>query len=289
MNIELPIENALDRFVPSFDTVVHWFNTPKEEARLFFLELVKDNNQLTDKEKIALIYNSRKAIREFGNCKSIYENAINIFRNNNQNITCEEIDGNTIDVDWLELFFDKAKLVNNKDLQIIWSNILANKMEKPDSINPSLIHTLSIISTEQANFFCNISRFCFEERKSDIVHPLIFIKTNKKAYENSGITDQKLRELHRLGLIEYNPEKEFVFENKKTIVKGNFQIDIYGDENDRNIIKAGNVFFTQDGLDLYSIVGSDVKKYRNDILDFTVERLIHRKCKVYINGKAIIF
>ncbi len=277
------LEKAVDKLVPSTENIFEWFSKPKEDARDYFVEMVKNNEDLTDDAKIALIYQSRKAVKELANCKSIYNEAINMFRvgTNKENT---EIN---IETDWLNTFFDKAKLISNKDMQVIWSKILSEKMDNPDKVNLSLILTLSIISTKQANFFCNMSRFCYKDYNNEIIHPLIFISTNRKAYKSSGITDGDLRELHRLGLIEYCYDREFAFENIFMFVAGNKQVTVYGDKENENKIKAGNVVFTDDGMTLYSILDSDIKRYRSDILDFTVRKFLNRNCQVFINGKSI--
>lgn len=269
-------KNLFDKLVPISENLVKWFSLPKEDARQYLIEAIKNTDSLSSQETVALIYNSRKLVKEYANCRTIFEDARQKFEKN--------ADINKIDVDWIDIFFDKAKLVNKKDMQIIWSCILAQEVNTPGSINPSLLHALSIMTYNQAKFFCNIARFCFKSYKKDTINPLIFYSTNVVAYNDSGIYDKNLRELHRLGLIEYNPDSEFIFHNKVVFVKGTKLITIYGDPKNDNKIKAGNVIFTNDGQALYSIVDEEYKKYRHQILDFTVEKFIHRGCTVTING-----
>lgn len=269
-------ENLSDKIIPSTDSLMKLLIQPKEDARQYLIEMIKKSDNLSPLEVTSLIYRSKKLVREYANCKKIFENAKQNFEKNS--------DLSKVDIDWLELFFDKAKLINKKDMQIIWGKILSHEVNSPGNINPSLLHALSLMTYKQAEFFCNISRFCFASFKSDTINPLIFYSTNVEAYNNSRINDKQLRELHRLGLIEYDPRSEFVFFNKAIFTKGTKVITVYGDPNNNNIIKAGNVIFTSDGQALYSIVDEEYKKYRHQILDFTVEKFIHRKCTVTING-----
>ena len=172
-------------------------------------------------------------------------------------------------------------------MQLIWAKLLAEEANNPGSINPSLLHTMSIIRYEQAQFFCNISRFALREFKKNDAHLLLFVSTNRKAYANSKITPSKLKDLERLGLIECEFEKEHIFEKKKILATGNKVLTIYGDPKYDNKIKAGNVNFTYDGQRLYSIIDHNYKKYRSDILEFIIAKLKIRNCTVIVNESKI--
>lgn len=273
------LEHIPEKIIPSTDNIINWFNQPKEDARQYLIDAIKNADNLSPQESSSLIFNSRKLVKEYANCKTIFEEAKNKFE--------KSADVSKLDTDWTAMFFDKAKLVSKEDMQIIWSNILAQEVNTPGCINPSLLHTLSIMTYKQAEFFCNIARFCFKSYKSDTVNPLIFYSTNVVAYKDSDIDDKKLRELHRLGLIEYSPQSEFIFDNKVVFTTGTKVITVYGDPNNQNKIKAGNVIFTNDGQTLYSIIDNDYKKYRHDIMDFTVEKFLNRGCAVNINGNYV--
>lgn len=273
------LEHVSEKIIPDTNNIINWFSQPKEDARQYLIDTIKDNEFLSPQEASALIFNSRKLVREYANCKSIFEGARKKFEKN-ANI-------NQVDSDWSAVFFDKARLVNKKEMQIIWSNILAQEVNAPGCINPSLLHTLSVMTYNQAEFFCNITRFCLKSYKTDTINPLIFYSTNVIAYNSSGIDDKKLRELHHLGLIEYSPQSEFIFDKKAIFTTGTKVITIYGDPKNQSKIKAGNVIFTSDGQTLYSIVDGNYKKYRQDILDFTIKKFLNRGCSVNINGNDI--
>lgn len=101
-----------------------------------------------------------------------------------------------VEEDWFAFFFDKVKIVTNEAVLNMWSRILAGEVNKPGSFSRSLLHTLSIMSSAQAELFCNISRFCmYEYKNEDVVIPLIFIASNVEAYEDSRITEEGLFEL----------------------------------------------------------------------------------------------
>lgn len=192
-----------------------------------------------------------------------------------------------ISEDWFDFFFEKAKLVSNEEMKLIWSKVLAEEANYPGKIKPSLLHALSIMTYEQAQFFCNISRFALRAYKKDDVDLLIFVSTNRKAYLDSNITPKKLKEIERLGLVDCDFDNEYIFKNKIKFIAGNNLLTVYGDPNNDNKIKAGNIDFTNDGKALYDIIDNSNKRYRSDILDFTISKFKSRNCKVLLNNKEI--
>lgn len=232
-----------------------------------------------NEDTIAFLAGYKKMIKEYKNCKNAAENAKKYLK--------ENANPNDIKEDWLNLYFDKVRLVADEQVQDIWSRILAEEANKPGYITPSLLHTLSIMSKEQAMFFSNISRFCMREYEGEKIHPLIFISANIESYKKSNIDRKRLKELERLGLIDCEFIEEYIFFKKKVFVHGNHVITVYGDPNNDNKIKAGNVIFTEDGNKLYSIISDTLVKYREDIFEFTLEKFKVRNCKVFVNGKEV--
>ncbi len=198
-----------------------------------------------------------------------------------------------IEDDWLEFFFDKARLISNPDMQLIWAKLLAEEANHPGKISFSLLHTLSIMRYEDAELFCSISRFALRTFGKEEVNLLLFISTNRKAYEDTGITPSQLKELERLGLIECDFKTEYVFKNeenpvtKKVFVSGRQKLVVYGDPSNDNKIKAGNVEFTTNGRALYDIIDPDYKRYRSGIFHFTIKKFKSRNCRVFVNEKEI--
>ena len=239
------------------------------------VDKVVEGKQVSENE-IAVVSNYKRIVKEYKNCKNAVENAKKYLR--------EGAESKNVSGDWLDFYFDKVRLISDEVVQDIWSRILAEEVNKQGTISLSLLHSLSIMSKEQATIFSNIARFCMREYKGEKIHPLIFLSTNVDAYENSGITHKNLRQLERLGLIDYN-KKEYVFKRKKILVSGNHVITVYGDPDKKNKIKAGNVIFTDDGMTLYSIVSDTLIKNRLNIMEFTAAKFKARNCRVLINGK----
>lgn len=194
----------------------------------------------------------------------------------------------TYDFDWFIRFFDYASNISNEEMQKLWAKVLAGEVQKPNSTSITLLHTLSMMRQEQALSFCNVSRFALMDGKENYAHPLLFISSNRKAYEKEGITPSVLKELERFGLLECNFSNEYVFWNKKVFKTGNRIITVYGDSSNQKKIKAGNVKFTKDGQLLYSALDEEAKSYHSDILDFTITKFHGRNCQIIINDREIL-
>ena len=188
--------------------------------------------------------------------------------------------------DWFVKFYDYASCISNEEMQALWASILAREVAEPGNISLSLLNALSLMSKSQAQSFCNISRFALRDVDFSPIL-LLFVSTNREAYKNSGITPESLKELERLGLIDCDFNKEFVFFTKKVLRTGNRIITVFGDPNNRKRIKAGNAVFTKDGEALYAVIDDTYKQYRSDLLDFTVVRFKNRNCQVMINEREV--
>lgn len=236
-----------------------------------------DYDELT---KVAFVSGYKRMVKEYKNCAKTAQLAAQHISNNSK--------PQDVDQDWFAFFFDKVRLVSNESVQEMWAQILANEVNQPGTYQRALLHILSIMSTSQAQLFCNLSRFCmYEYKKEDCVHPLLFVSKNVKAYEKSKVFVSGLLELENLGLIQCDFKDEFVFQKKKVFRYGNKILEVYGDPANGDKIYAGNVCFTKNGLALFGIVSDAFKQYRVDILDFTIARFQLRNCTVYLNNKKV--
>lgn len=257
-------------------------NTEKSElAKLRAGKFVEVLNQLYDTGKISMMeyYKCSNFLKIAKLADKILEKEEHFHTNDNY----EEYN-----FDWFLKFYEHSGYISNEKVQKLWAAVLANEIENPNSTSLSLLHSLSIMSHEQAKFFCNISRFALLDYKDNFPHLLIFVSSNRATYMNSKITPEALRELERLGLVECDFEHEYIFKKKKMFKTGNNIITVCGDPDNDNKIKAGNVNFTRDGKLLYSIIDDKFKRYRSDILDFTIEKFKLRNCSIAINDRKII-
>ena len=231
--------------------------------------------------KMAFLSSYKKTMKEFKNCTEVVRKARQFVEEGAKPQEAEE--------DWFAFFFDKVRLVSDEGLQNIWGKILAGEVNSPGKFQRSLLHTLSIMSTSQAELFCSLAKFCMYEYKgkTDDIHPLIFMSTNEKLYADLKIHTHELLGLENLGLIQCDFKDEYVFHKKKYLRYGNHLLEIYGDPDNADKINAGNVRFTLDGRMLFDIVDDSCKRYHADILDFIISKFQRRNCKVILDGGLI--
>ena len=224
------------------------------------------NPEIDLETKLTFLSTYKRLIKEHRRCTKTVDLASTMISNDARPEEVRE--------DWFDFFFDKVRLVSDDNFINMWSQILAGEVNQPGRFSRALLHSLSVMSTEQAKLFCSITQFSMREYKNEEhIHPFIFIASNHETYKTHQITAEGLRELENLGLILCDFKDEFIFERKKVFRSGNKIIEIRGNPDNANRINAGNVCFTKDGIALLDIVGETFKQYQSDYLNFIVKKV----------------
>lgn len=247
----------------------------KAEKNIELRNHIIENSDLNDIQKLQLSALIGSSLNKFQRKMEILGIAID-------NID-KDVDPDNIDSDWLVDFFEKASLITDKDIQIIWGKLLANATADKNLCSKTLLNSLFLMGNEEIVNFRNLTQFCISEMSKNygsdkiLSYPILYYSSNVDEYETHGLSRLKLNKLASLGLIELNFEKEFVFKRKKIrLIYNNKVIELHA--NDK--VKIGNVTFTYDGFLLYDMTE---KIYNNRILDMNVEIWKRRGYKVYIN------
>ena len=244
------------------------------------IDRVVDCDSLSIEDKIIFLTQFKKIKKQFANSKVIVDLA--------ERYINKDADPSKVSDDWYTFFFERAKNTTDTQTRVILANILKSEINVPDSVSRSLIHTISIITKEQLDFFCNIARFFWDEwvdGKTTITHPFIYISKSPYAYKDSNITWKNLKELELLGLVICDPTVGFALEGKRQFRKGQLLISVTAPMTS-NRIPTGNVILTNDGQTLYNLLGSEEegaarKEYREDIEGFIKSTLIESGCSVF--------
>lgn len=249
----------------------------KAEKNIELRNHIIENSGLNDIQKLQLSALIGSNLKKFQKKMEILGIAIDNMDN--------DVDPDNIDTDWLVDFFEKASLITNKDIQIVWGKLLANAASNKNLCSKTLLNSMFLMGNEEIINFRNLSQFCMSEMskkyESDKIfsYPILYYSSNVDEYETHRITRLKLNKLASLGLIELNFEKEFVFKTKTVrLIYNNKVIELHA--NDK--AKIGNVTFTYDGFLLYDMTE---KIYNNRILDMNIEIWKRRGYKVSINSK----
>lgn len=243
------LSNVAVKLLDMIEKSVGWVITPKGTQRDFIegLEIYKKGIEADDNlspiEKGAQISTVRKNLREYINQGCIVASAIpHLDHSSNPD---------KIDPDWLSHFFDYAKNISNKDMQLIWGKLLACKANGKNDISKKLIQVFSYIENEDIDIFCKMCAMTFESKDRErSKYPFIYITKHPSYYNKHGIRRYHLASLDNLGLIEYDIQNGFVLPKDVPLLQyGSVLVRL--DSTDR--INNGNVRFTKAGSVLFEI------------------------------------
>lgn len=185
------------------------------------------------------------------------------------------------DFDWFIRFYDYSSIVSNEMIQEIWAKILVEEVLSPGQIRFSLLFALHMMDSSLAMLFNSLSKFTFLD-DHDIPNLMVYLTKNRSFYQEivSDLVPKRLSDLERIGLIHSNYKEEFVFMNRKNLRVGNNEIRIYGDPDNGNKIKAGNIVYTHDGSVLYSIIHGRKNTVNKEVMEYTIRKLQIRNCTI---------
>lgn len=173
-----------------------------------------------------------------------------------------------IEQDWIVRFFDNAKLISDKEMQIIWSRILAGETNNPGTFSKRTLSIISELDKQDAVMFTNICKFLFIIGDTSIV---VFDYENE-IYNKHGINFATLTQLDAAGLIHLNTVAGYV---RKKLPK-EFLVSYYGKtikiifpKDQDNVLPFGFVLLSKVGKQLTTICASTSE---NEILEYTIEK-----------------
>ncbi len=105
-----------------------------------------------------------------------------------------------VEIGWLGNFFDKAKNISDKEMQTVWSKILAGEFNNPGSFSRKTVEILSMLEKADAEWFENLCSFVVKGEIFMNFSPLIF-DYQGKIYNDNGISFDALDRMAHMGLI----------------------------------------------------------------------------------------
>lgn len=137
----------------------------------------------------------------------------------------KDISNEPVNPDWVTRFFDIVQDVSDNEMQLLWGQILAGEIKKPQSYSLRTLETLRNMTKEEAELFQKIAQFVLVQGEA-------FLFTSDDAMEKFGVSYSNIAKLIEVGLIQPG---EFVKRNyssnntkdvKYGIVYGNIVIII---------------------------------------------------------------
>lgn len=194
------------------------------------------------------------------NIESIIEATVPNISNNAKSDLLEQ--------DWIVKFFENAKLISDKEMQLIWSRILAGETNNPGTISKRTLGILAELDKQDAVMFTNMCKFGFIINH----YTIVIFDAQKEIYNKYGINFNVLTHLDNAGLIQFNSISGYV---RKRLPK-EFFISYYGDPikiispNESNdSFPFGSVLLSKAGEQLATICDSTPE---NEIKEYTVEQ-----------------
>ena len=162
-----------------------------------------------------------------------------------------------IDDDWLTHFFDRCRTVSNKQMQDLWSRILAGEANQAGAFSKRTVEFVSTVSKRDAEQFTRLCRHVWAIHGHAV--PLILDADSPLCTANE-IFFPTLSSLELLGLIHFNNLTGFVFRQLPEVVRVSycgdaFQLTIPGSHGvQKGKLKVGKALFSPMGLELFRVI-----------------------------------
>ncbi len=205
---------------------------------------VKSDIEITDLHLRAMQrFVEEEALRQ-KNMETITEKALHQLNENS--------DPNLMEDDWVTNFFDKSRIISDKDMQNIWAKVLAGEANSPGTYSKRTVNFLSDLDKKDAELFQSLCSFGWIVRKFT---PLIF-NAKDKIYNDQGLNFSTLTHLDSIGLIQFNHLTGFSW----TGLPKRFIVQYYGqplylemEKESGNVLPIGHVLLSKVGEELISV------------------------------------
>jgi len=179
----------------------------------------------------------------------------------------EQAEPQKVEDDWITNFFDKSRIVADREMQELWARVLAGEANAPGTFAKRTVNLLGDLDKSDAELFMKLCGFGWQI--GNIV-PLVF-DVQHKIYNQHGIDFGSLAHLESLGLIQFDNLAGY----KRLQLPKQFSISYYGTpipmrlpkESD-NELPVGHVLLTRAGQQLAPVCGSqpvdDFLKFATD-------------------------
>lgn len=225
-----------------------------------------ESDEFNETEKALLISSYNQSLKKFLNQVKIIKSAC-------AKLTSES-KPEDIDDDWLNLFFDRAQHISNKEMQEIWSSLLSEEANKPGSIPKSLFSILSEMDSKAAKKFEKLASFILI---SAFKKPFALI-TSDSFFTQQGLDYIDLVNLESARLIQKRTMEQpflrgevatFSYLDKKIVVKND----------QRKQIPMGEVILLEPGEALFKLFTANQKP---EFIEFIIDYYKKNSCTIEV-------
>ncbi len=197
----------------------------------------------------------------------------------NENAKSEEMDN-----DWIVYFFEKCRIVSDKEMQRLWSNILSGEANTPGTYSKRTLDLVSSLDKKEADLFTTLCSFAILY-SNNTLYPLI-LNIEDEVYSKARLYYSGLTQLEAIGFIKLTNAGFRNTEMSKTEVynyygtKFKFEFRKSSD----NDLGIGKVMLTEFGSQLAPICGSEMNpefigyvmdyynKGQGDVVSMTIDK-----------------
>lgn len=160
--------------------------------------------------------------------------------------------------DWIADFFDKCRLISDKEMQQLWAKVLAGEANNPGQFSKRTVSLLSSLDKTDAQLFARLGSLacCFNNTRSRI--PIVF-DIRHDFYKSAGFKFSDVTHLNDIGLARYDSTAGFLINSHRTESPW-FECEYFG----TNIIidrpeplkfplNVGHLLFSKSGQELLKI------------------------------------
>lgn len=114
-----------------------------------------------------------------------------------------------IDDDWMANFLDRCRLVRDKDMQAIWSRIMAGEANSPGTFSKRTVNFVQTLDSYDGRLFTSLCSCCFHITAD--WEPLVFdTDQHSGIYADLGLDYANILHLAAIGLINVQPFTGYV-------------------------------------------------------------------------------
>jgi len=160
-----------------------------------------------------------------------------------------------IEDDWISNFFEKCRLISDREMQGLWAKVLAGEANNPGTYSKRTVNFISSIDKSDAKLctsLCSYGWFLGD------ITPLIY-DIQDEIYTKNGITFNSLNHLDEIGLITFDNLAGFRKIHLPEVIKIFYYgtpINIKFKNQENNELDIGKVLLSKVGRELAPISGS---------------------------------
>jgi Protein of unknown function (DUF2806) len=159
--------------------------------------------------------------------------------------------------DWITNFFDKCRIISDKEMQQIWSRILAGEANGPGTFAKRTVNLIADLDKSDAELFIRLCGFGWLLNKDFC--PLVLDYRQVDPYNIQGIDFMSLMHLETLGLIKFDSVAGYCLSElpkKLTIFYFGSPLELMLPLDNDNELAIGSVLLTRAGEQLASVCGA---------------------------------